>query len=354
MSEKSLDVKNLTVEYETENGTITAVSNATFSIGENEFLGLVGESGCGKSTVAKAIIRGLDPNGSISSGSIEYNGKNITEMSSREFNNKIRWNKVSYIPQGSMNSLDPLKEISVQATEIAQAHSDMSEQEAKARFEELFDVVGISKSRMTDYPHQFSGGMKQRVIIAIALLLDPDILIADEPTTALDVIMQDQIFNYITNIKSEFDTSMLLITHDISITFELCDRMSVMHSGQLSETASCSEIYHNPRHPYTILLQEAIPDIQEPSESLRSIEGHPPQLSEESAHNYCHFADRCPWAISECYESVPELVNIDDSKPHRQSGQDHLVSCFRKDENLKQELESEKQSPVVSQEGEIE
>jgi len=325
MSDPVLELEDVTIRYETRSGDVTAVSDAKLSISEGEYFGLVGESGSGKSTIAKAIIGGLDDNGEVVSGTIRYDGREIQDFSTKELNQEIRWNGISYIPQSSMNSLDPLQRVSEQAIEIARTHTDLSKEEALERFREMFEIVGIQSDRIADYPHQFSGGMQQRTIIALALFLEPSLIIADEPTTALDVIMQDQIFKYLDQINEDLGTSMMMITHDISLVFETCERMAIMHAGQLAESGTVRDIFNSPRHPYSILLQEAFPDLRFPDRELEVIEGHPPKLFGNV--NRCTFADRCPWAIEECRNSAPPLEAVRDS-----AESNHLAACIRKDE----------------------
>ena len=321
--EPILAVEDVTIQYQTEQGPLTAVSDASFEIYEGEYFGLVGESGCGKSTIVKSILRGLDDNGEITSGTIRYRGEEIQDLTEEEMNQTIRWKEISWIPQSSMNSLDPLQRVSEMALELAEVHTDLSRAEARERFVEMFEVVGLPEDRIDDYPHQFSGGMQQRAIIALALFLDPSLVIADEPTTALDVIMQDQVFKYLDDIKEQLDTSLLLITHDISVVFESCDAMAIMHGGQVAETGSVLDIYDSPRHPYSILLQEAFPDHRYPKRELAVIEDQPPQVM--GIADYCTFVERCPWAVEECAERAPPLEPLID-------GSDHRASCFRKDE----------------------
>jgi len=323
MSTPLLEAEDLTIQYQTSSGPLTAVSNASFTIESGEYFGLVGESGCGKSTIAKAVVGGLDSNGAITSGTLRYKGTEVQDYSEREFNDEVRWKEISLIPQSSMNNLDPLQRVSDQATEIASVHTDMGKEAALERFQEMFETVGLQPSRIHDYPHQFSGGMQQRAIIALALFLEPSVIVADEPTTALDVIMQDQIFKYLDEMKAELDTSMLLITHDISLVFESCDRMAVMHGGQVAETGSTTDVYDDPRHPYSILLQEAFPDIQHPERELGTIDGTPPESYGQVAE--CTFVERCPWATEECLEAEPPLDSVDGNERHR-------AACFRMDE----------------------
>ncbi|WP_129113636.1 ABC transporter ATP-binding protein [Halegenticoccus tardaugens] len=324
MSSPILEIDGIDIEYQTRGDTaVHAVNDASFAINEHEYFGLVGESGCGKSTIADAIVGGLDDNGKITSGSIRYKGKEIQNYSESQFNKEIRWKEISVIPQSSMNSLDPVMKLSQQAIEMAKYHTDLSKGEAMARLRELFDVVGLSESRIHDYPHQFSGGMQQRAIIAFSLFLQPSLIIADEPTTALDVIMQDQILDHINSLKDDWEISMLMITHDISVVFENCDTMAVMHGGQVAEAGSVIDVFDRPRHPYAILLQNAFPDVRYPDRELAIIDGHPPQLRQKP--EFCTFADRCPWAVSECHDSAPD--------PQRVEGDDdHQAWCIRADE----------------------
>lgn len=230
-----LEAKNLTVNYRTKSGDVTAVSDISFQIEEGEYIGIVGESGCGKTTLANALLGILDDNGYIAEGSVRYKGEEISEYTPEELNKKVRWKEISVIPQGAHGYLDPLERISDQAIELAQVHTDMNEEEIIEKSKELFSVMGIKPERVFDYPHQFSGGMQQRTLIALSLLLDPSLIVADEPTTALDVIMQDQIFDHLEKIKQEYDVSIVLITHDVAVVFENCDTLAIMHSGQLCE-----------------------------------------------------------------------------------------------------------------------
>lgn len=323
MSEPILEVEDLTVTYRDRGEIITAVSDASLTIAQGEYRGLVGESGSGKSTLAKAIIGGLSSNGQIESGTIRYNGRELQDMKTKELNKEIRWKEISWVPQSSMNSLDPLKRISRQAIELARVHTDLNKSQAKERLSEAFEIVGLPPDRITDYPHQFSGGMNQRAIIALSIFLKPSLIIADEPTTALDVIMQDQIFRYLEELRAE-ETAILLITHDISLVFEFCDRMTIMHGAQVAETGPVGELYSNPRHPYSIMLQESFPDFHETGKELREITGHPPQMGLDT--DFCSFADRCPWAEDACYDAQPAL------EPVQSTDGFHAAACIRKDE----------------------
>jgi oligopeptide/dipeptide ABC transporter ATP-binding protein len=332
MTEPLLGVENLTVKYETANEDITAVSDASFTIERGEYFGLVGESGCGKTTLIKSLLGGLDDNGYIDSGTVRYKGEEIQDYTNRELNEEIRWKEIAWIPQGSMSSLDPLQRVDEQAAEIANVHTDMNHEEVRDRLEDLFDVVGLQESRISDYPHQFSGGMEQRALIAFALLLNPSLLVADEPTTALDVIMQDQVFKYLDEIRESQDTSMVLVTHDISVVFESCDKIAIMHAGQVAERGTVDDVFNNPRHPYSILLQEAFPDIRYPGRELEIIKGAPPQNLDDV--DYCTFVERCPWAVDECETEAPPSESV-------AGDAGHAVSCVRSDEILEMYRESD-------------
>jgi oligopeptide/dipeptide ABC transporter ATP-binding protein len=332
MTEPLLEVSDLTIKYQTDEGGLTAVSDANFAVDPGSYFGLVGESGSGKSTIAKALIGGLDDNGWVDSGTIEYRGERIDHLSDAELNERVRWTEISLIPQGSMNSLDPLKRVSAQAISLARVHSDMTQAEARSRLEELFDIVGLQQSRIDDYPHQFSGGMQQRAIIAMALLLEPALIIADEPTTALDVIMQDQIFGYLDDIRENTDTSMVLITHDTGVVFESCDELAIMHAGQVAEIGSVYDVYDDARHPYAIMLQRAMPELGKLGQRLETIEGDPPE--QYGAVERCTFADRCPWAIEGCTDGAPPLVSAEGT------AEGHRSACIRADE-MRELIEAE-------------
>ncbi len=323
MTEPVLEVENLNIRYHTQQADIAAVTDASFTIEEGQYHGLVGESGCGKSTIAKSIIGGLDANGEISAGKIKFRGKEIQDFDDEAHNKEIRWKRIAMIPQASMNSLDPVMRINNQALDLAEVHTDWTEKKTMDRLRELFDIVGLPAERMRDYPHQFSGGMQQRVVIALALLLGPDLIIADEPTTALDVIMQDQIMAHLQEIKEDIDVSLLLITHDISLVFEECDSMAVMHGGQIAESGSIRDVFYDPKHPYSILLQKTFPDIRYPDQELATIDGTPPVLSGEVTE--CTFADRCPWAEPLCRDQAPPLEPSEGDPTH-------LNSCIRSHE----------------------
>ncbi|GAB3035380.1 ABC transporter ATP-binding protein [Natronobiforma cellulositropha] len=324
MTTPLLEIDDLTVTYRTDAGELTAVSDVSFCVEANEIFGLVGESGSGKSTLAKAIIGCLDRNGRIDSGEIRYCGTALTSLSEERFRREFRWNEIAWIPQGSMNSLDPLERLCDQALEIAQTHTDHSAATVDDRFRRAFDAVGLQPDRVTEYPHQFSGGMKQRAMIALALLLEPSLIIADEPTTALDVIMQDQVFRYLDEIRQRTGVGVLLITHDLSVVMEECANLAVLHSGQLAEVGPVTAIYDAPHHPYTRKLLGAFPDVRDPDAELEVLEGHPPKITDGGG--YCTFATRCPIATAECETVAPTPQQALESP-----SQYHLTTCHRSD-----------------------
>jgi len=246
-----------------------------------------------------------------------------------------------------MNSLDPVQPISHKALEIADAHTDLSDTEVLDRFKQAFETVGLPTSRVDDYPFQFSGGMRQRAIIALALFLRPTIVIADEPMTALDVIMQDQVLNYLQRIREETNSSMIMITHDISVVFETCDSMTVMHSGQVAETGPVTDLFDSAQHPCLMLLQGVFPDVRYPDRELEVIEGYPPQLNEQA--DFCTFADRCPWAVEECTQSAPTLESVDgEGQKDGPFDCEHEVACVRKRETqqLNRQRKQEAKAPI--------
>lgn len=322
-----LEVDGLTVEYRTNEGPLTAVSDVSFEINSGEFFGLVGESGCGKSTLLKAITGSLDSNGEITGGTVRYKGE--SERLAESENQGLPWSEIAWIPQASMSSLDPIQTIGKQAKRIGRTHTDLSDEAILDRLRDMFEIVGLPESRINDYPHEFSGGMIQRALIALALFLKPGLVLADEPTTALDVIMQDQVLKFIENAKYETDTSMMLITHDISVVFESCDRMGIMHSGQLCEIADVSDIFDDPNHPYTIMLQQAFPDIQHFDRRLKTIPNAPPRTF--GSVDYCTFADRCPVANEDCRRVRPMM------EPVSENDASHGVACHYT-EDAKREL----------------
>lgn len=302
-----LDIKNLKIHYRTRNGVAEAVDDVTFSVASGGTLGLVGESGCGKTTIAKAIMRLLPRNGIIAGGEIVFKGRDLVDLSMDDVR-KYRWEEVAMISQSAMNALNPVARVGNQLIEAMQAHRQVSRNEAAQRMAEVFDLVGLSIERARDFPHQFSGGMKQRAVIAMALLLEPDLIIADEPTTALDVLVQDQIILKIKELLSQLSNAMILITHDIAVVAETCERMVVMYAGKIMEHADTDDIFHNPYNPYTLGLQNAFPSIKGELKKLISIPGFPPLLINPPPG--CRFARRCPFVLPVCREQEPPLAEI--------------------------------------------
>jgi peptide/nickel transport system ATP-binding protein len=296
-----LKVQDLQVYYFTNRGRIRAVDDISFEISGNETIGIVGESASGKSTLGAAIIRSVNPPGKIVKGKIYVNGKNMLDLSESYFNREIRWKKIAVVFQGAMNSLDPVYRISEQFRELMQEHK------IKGDFEQLIyqalTDVGLDRSVANRYPHELSGGMKQRVVIAMALLLHPLILIADEPTTALDVLVQAQIMNLLKKLKAERNMNIVMITHDISLISEIADKIGIMYAGQIVELSSSSELLVNPRHPYTQALIKAIPKIYDTQNRIDSIKGNPPDLASELKG--CRFYERCPHAMDVCLQDPP-------------------------------------------------
>jgi len=299
-----LEVNDLHVTYDAD-PDVHAVRGVSFSLEEGETLGIVGESGCGKTTVAQAIMRALPDNGHITQGEILFDGMDLTSISTEELR-KIRWEKLSMISQSAMNSLNPVHRVKDQIREAIQAHTDVSDEQAYDRARELFELVGIDPERVEDYPHQLSGGMRQRVVIAMSLSLDPKLILADEPTTALDVIVQGQILHRIKELQKKLGNSMMMITHDISVVAETCDKMVVMYGGEVMEAGGVVELFEDAYHPYTLGLQNAFPSVEGERKDLTSIPGSPPDLS--SPPSGCPFVSRCPFATEECETAVPEKI----------------------------------------------
>ncbi len=268
-----LEVADLNVIYKTYEGTVAAVNGVEFSLEAGRTLGLVGESGAGKTTTALSIM-GLVPSppGIITSGSVNFAGKNLLSLSEKEMK-KIRGNHISMIFQDPMTSLNPVVTVGVQISEALVAHQNLSEAEAEKKAMEMLEKVQIPGQRYREYPHEFSGGMRQRVVIAIALAADPKLIIADEPTTALDVTIQAQVLELMRSLKEEFSTAMIMITHDLGVVGEVCDHVAVMYAGRIVETGSLEQIFGNARHPYTLGLFRCIPDIEEETSKIRPIEG---------------------------------------------------------------------------------
>ena len=321
MDQTILEVQDLRIHFELREGTVKALNGIDLVLKEGRTLGLVGETGAGKTTLAKGIM-GLTakPYGKIKSGKILYEGKNLLEMDQKQLR-RIRGEHISMIFQDPMTSLNPVMTVGDQIAEAIRNHDKLSRKDAAKKAAEILELVGIPSARGSEYPHQFSGGMKQRVVIAIALACNPKILIADEPTTALDVTIQAQILEMIRDLRERFRTSMLLITHDLGVIAQNCDYVSVIYAGEIVETGTVHDIFRNKLHPYTAGLFSSIPNINEDVERLVPIEGLMPDPTDLPAG--CAFCDRCCFATEQCRTEHPHLVNMGGEEGN------HQVRCLR-------------------------
>ena len=328
---KLLDIKDLSIIYKTVDGNIQAVDKVSLSIDDREILGIVGESGCGKTTLIKGIIGLLPQNGKISEGEIYFKNVDLLKLSYEQMR-QIRWNDISMITQSAMNSLNPVYKVGWQIVEVIQAHKDVSKEEAYKTVEKLFELVGIEKGRMNNYPHQFSGGMKQRAIIAMALALNPKLIIADEPTTALDVVVQSQILQKINLVLKNYNGSMILVTHDISVIAQTCNMVAVMYGGVIVEYGVVDQVLKFPNHPYTMGLRNAFPSLTGEKRQLISIPGTPPNLMANLIG--CRFKERCPFAIDICFIEQPKKTSINNGffYCHRNNETDRLREQAKKQE----------------------
>lgn len=320
---KVLEVRNLKTHFFTDKGVVKAVDGVNFDLYEGKTLGIVGESGCGKSITSMSILKLIDKNGKIVEGSIMYGDKDIVQLPVDEMR-KIRGNEISMIFQEPMTSLNPVFRIGDQIIESIKLHQDLSKQEAHDKAVNMLKLVGIPRAERVvyDYPHQLSGGMRQRAMIAMALACDPKILIADEPTTALDVTIQAQILSLMNDLKEKTNTAIMLITHDLGVVAQMADDVIVMYSGKVVESAEVKELYGNPKHPYTQGLLDSIPDLKSEKKRLNSIEGVVPNPME--LPKGCYFAPRCKFAMDKCWQEEPGVYFIDKEK----NGETHQVKCF--------------------------
>jgi peptide/nickel transport system ATP-binding protein len=300
-----LEVRNLTVDYVGDNSIARAVDSIDFDIREGEAFGLAGESGCGKSTVAFALARLTRLPGLVSGGEVRLDGEDVLKFDKARLK-AYRWREVSFVFQSAMNALNPVIPISEQIIDVIETHEPgLGKNGARKRAVELFELIGIPPARLDEYSHQFSGGMRQRICIAIALALKPRLIIMDEPTTALDVVVQRDIIEQIVELKNRLGFSVLFITHDLGLMIEFCDRIGIMYSGELVEVAPATSILSNPQHPYTKALGNSFPPLTGPRARLEGIAGTPPRLTELPPG--CRFAERCPHAMPICREQAPEL-----------------------------------------------
>ena len=319
MSDILLEIKDLSIIYATEDGVVQALNNANLTLRQGETLGLVGETGAGKTTLARGIMRLIpDPPGKIMSGEILFNGKDLLGLTIKEMR-KYRGRQISMIFQDPMTSLNPVMTVGDQIREvIVTHHPELSRQEAKKQAENMLEMVGITATRYDDYPHQFSGGMKQRVVIAIALAGEPQLLIADEPTTALDVTIQAQVLEMIHSLKRKSNTAMLLITHDLGVVAQNCDSVAIIYAGEIVEYGTLRQVYKNVLHPYTEGLFGSVPSLESNARRLAAIEGMMPDPTD--LPKGCKFVDRCKYATDRCRAEAPQLIELEDG---------HKVRCFR-------------------------
>lgn len=302
-----LEVRGLTTHYAILRGFVRAVENITFKVEKGEALGLVGESGCGKTTVALTLLKILPPGGIIAGGQIMFDGTDLVRLKENEMR-KYRWKRIAIVFQGAMNALNPVFKVGDQIIEAIKVHEpNVSKEEARSRTETLLDMVGIEPSRASNYPHEFSGGMRQRALIAMALAVQPDLLIADEPGTALDVIVQAQILQLMRDLKDKLGLAMILITHDLSIAAETCEKLAIMYAGKIVEYGDVRTIFKEPLHPYTTGLLGAFPTIKGERKKLVSIPGQPPDLLDPPSA--CRFHPRCPYVMKICTEVEPPLID---------------------------------------------
>ena len=301
-----LTVDNLTMHYMTREGPVRAVDGVSFSVEHGQSLGLVGESGCGKSSIATSLLKLLPDNASLLAGSVLLDGVDLLPLSEQEMR-EYRWDRISMVFQAAMNSLDPVYRVGDQIVEALEAHYERTRQESHDRVQELYELVGLNPEFMDRYPHEYSGGMKQRAIIAMALACEPDLIIADEPTTALDVIVQDRILREMKEVQRKLDMSMIYISHDMAVIAEVSDAVGVMYAGKIVEFGPTSEVFGRPIHPYTQALMSAFPSVVGEKKELATLPGEPPNLADPPAG--CRFHPRCPYATEECMTSEPPIVN---------------------------------------------
>lgn len=317
MNDNVLEVKDLTMHYTTRKGPVFAVDDVSFGLGRGRSLGLVGESGCGKTSIAISLLKLLPGNAEIIGGEVRLNGTDLVPLSEGEIR-RFRWRRISMVFQAAMNALNPVYTIEEQILEAMEQHmGHLGEAEMNQRVDELFELVGLDPSLKDQYPHQYSGGMRQRAVIAMALSCQPDIIIADEPTTALDVIVQDALLKRIRKIQEQLNMAMIYISHDVAVIAEVSDRVGVMYAGRMAELASTEAIYHRPVHPYTMGLMSAFPSIVGEKTELVTLPGEPPDLLKPPPG--CRYHPRCPHATEICREKVPAFEEYEDR---------HYVACW--------------------------
>lgn len=312
-----LDVQDLSIQYTIGRGLVKAAEGVSFQLEKGEAMGLAGESGCGKTTVALSLLKILPSNGRIVNGKIIVNGIDIVGLSDNEMRKDVRWKVVSMVFQGAMNAMNPLYKVGDQIVEAIKLHEpDVTKKEAKERTAKLLEMVGIDPTRADNYPHEFSGGMKQRALIAMSLANNPDLVIADEPGTALDVIVQAQVLRLIKELKDRLNLSVIMISHDLSLIAEVCQKLAIMYAGYLVEYGDIVKIFKEPKHPYTVDLIESFPSIKAEKQEMVSIPGSPPDLLDPPLG--CRFHPRCKYAMDVCRKEVPKLIEL---------SKNHYVSC---------------------------
>ena len=317
MDDNLLDIQNLRIEYHTDDDVIYAVNDINLVIKKGETLGLVGETGAGKTTIAKSILRILPyPQAELVSGKIYFRGEDVLTLSDKEMR-KIRGNKIAMIFQDPMTALNPIETVGYQITEAIKQHNKITRLEAEERSCDMLEMVGIPMDRYSEYPHQFSGGMKQRVVIAMALACNPELLLADEPTTALDVTIQAQVLDMMRSLKQKLETSVMLITHDLGVVADFCDSVAVAYAGEIVERGTAVDVFSQPAHPYTHGLFGSLPRLNSTERRLKPIVGLMPDPT--SLPKGCCFCERCPSASDICAEASPETIEITPG---------HTVKCF--------------------------
>jgi peptide/nickel transport system ATP-binding protein len=334
-----LEVEDLNVRFYTEEGVVKATNDLSYQIEAGERFGVVGESGAGKSVTSLAVMRLIDEPGVIESGSIRFKGRDLLDLS-REEMRSIRGDEIAMIFQDAGTALNPAYTVGEQIAEAVRLHKGMDDAAARERTVELLESVGIPDpaARYDEYPHQFSGGMQQRAVIAMALSCDPDLIIADEPTTALDVTIEAQILELLEDVAEEFDTAIQLITHDLGVIAEFCDRVMVMYAGRAVESAPVENIYYDPKHPYTVGLMSSIPRIGDERDRLDTIPGRMPDLVEMPSG--CTFHPRCPYAEESCARNEPPLVDVATGNPADASAHsEHAAACLAHTGDLSGELD---------------
>jgi peptide/nickel transport system ATP-binding protein len=307
VAENILEVSGLSVEYVLDRGSVRAVDDVSFTVDRGEFLAIVGESGCGKSTLLFAVAQLLAPPAEIVAGSVSFGGQNLVGLTDKQLS-AVRWRDMSVVMQSAMNALNPVKSIGAQFKDALVAHDKPSKQEIRDRSAEVLRMVGIDPVHLGSYPHQLSGGMRQRSMIAMAMLFTPDLVIMDEPTSALDVVAQRALMAQIKELQRRFGFAIIFVTHDMSLVSHFSDRLLVMYAGQVDEIGATRDIFGQPRHPYTKGLLEAFPSIRGPKTPLRGIPGNPPDLGRLPTG--CRFHPRCPLAIDRCAEVAPDLYPV--------------------------------------------